>query len=93
MTLDTNITIKYGGCRGMEPIIINGSGCHVGIEYLRRNYETAVKMNAQLLQLSIELQEQRDEALEALAAAQDRVEDLQDYDRTISDFEAGTGRV
>ena len=74
-TLDTNITVQYGGFNGMVPKIINGSGCEVSINYLRKHYETAVKINGNLLQLSTQLQDQRDATLAALDGADSIIEE------------------
>lgn len=74
-TFDPGITITYGGPCGMTPIIRNGSGCEVSINYLRKHYETAVNINRQLLQLSVELQDQRDDALRSLDGADSIIEE------------------
>ena len=75
-TLDTNITIVYGGCNGMIPTIYNGSGCKVNEHYLLKHYEQAVKINSNLLQLSTQLQQQRDDALRSLDGADSIIEEL-----------------
>lgn len=78
MTLDTGITIAYGGHNGMIPTILNGSGCAVNEHYLHKHYEQAVKRGDQLLHMSVDLQNQRDDALATLDAAQSRIEELEE---------------
>ena len=94
-TFDPDIQISFGGVRGMDVEIVNGKQEPVREWYLLTHYQIARDGWFEALEALAAAHDANEQLLEQIAEMEEaaRIRELDDYDRTVADFEVGTGRV